>query len=288
MHTHQGTLWYLLVKELPFECLCNYVFTSGVRKKCVYEKGISSSVQLVKYSFGCLLRTDVYLHILLLGYYRGITGYYSSWPWVFKLKVNTCTSSTSGRFRHFYLGFWRWISCVGTWIDNWTSCLFRGCGSGTFFTCFTGGFYSVTDTRIWFIYDFWHSTTWLLRCIISGLSRLQRYLDNGPSHPKCRCLVRWEGFDDTHDTRILWKHVTLESITVYEQILTNEDALGRTVDKVKLANVVGKQGPFSALTQNARQQVQQQLNRLQRAHKLSHLRIQFIPTLKSCRQCRMF
>jgi hypothetical protein len=44
---------------------------------------------------------------------------------------------------------------------------------------------------------------------------------NGPSGPKCRCLVRLEGFDATHDNWILRKHVTLEVITTYEQILTD-------------------------------------------------------------------
>ena len=92
----------------------------------------------------------------------------------------------------------------------------------------------------------------------------QRNLHNCPPGPKYRCLVRWEGFDATHDSWILRKHVTLEAITAYEQILTNEAALGRTADKVKLATFIGKLGPFSALAQRARQQVHQQLSRLQR------------------------
>jgi hypothetical protein len=57
-------------------------------------------------------------------------------------------------------------------------------------------------------------------------------------------------FDVTHDRWILWKHVHLETITVYEQILTNGTVLGRTADKVKLVNFIGKQGPFSALAQH--------------------------------------
>ena len=72
---------------------------------------------------------------------------------------------------------------------------------------------------------------------------------NGPSGPKCRCLVRWEGFDATHDSWILRKNVTLEAITAYEQILTDETALGTPVDKEKLDTFIGKQGQFSALAQ---------------------------------------
>ena len=98
---------------------------------------------------------------------------------------------------------------------------------------------------------------------MSGLSRLQQYLHNGPSGPKCRCLVRWEGFDAAHDSWILRKHVTLESITAHEQILTDETDLGKTTDKVKIATLIGKQGQFSALLQRARQQVQQQHSILQ-------------------------
>jgi len=88
---------------------------------------------------------------------------------------------------------------------------------------------------------------------------------NGPSGPKCRCLVRWEGFDATHDSWILRKHVTLEAITAYEQILTDMAAdSGTTADKVKLATFIGKQGQFSALAERARLQAHN-IQRAQRA-----------------------
>jgi hypothetical protein len=78
---------------------------------------------------------------------------------------------------------------------------------------------------------------------------------NGPSGPKCRCLVHWEGFDATHDVWILRKHVALEAITTYEQILTDMAAAsGTTADKVKLDTFIGKQGQFSALAERARLQ----------------------------------
>jgi hypothetical protein len=88
---------------------------------------------------------------------------------------------------------------------------------------------------------------------------------NGPSGPKCRCLVRWEGFDATHDSWILRKHVTLEAITAYEQILTDMAAAsGTTADKVKLDTFIGKQGQFSALAERARIQAHN-IQRAQRA-----------------------
>ncbi len=85
-------------------------------------------------------------------------------------------------------------------------------------------------------------------------------------------MVRWEGFDAaTHDSWILRKHVNLEAIIAYEQLLTDEAALetstkpGKKPAKDKLDTFIGKQGQFSALAQRARQQVQQQRSRLRRA-----------------------
>ena len=81
---------------------------------------------------------------------------------------------------------------------------------------------------------------------------------NGPSGPKCRCLVRWEGFDVTHDSWILRKHVTLETIIVYEQFLTDEADLekpkpGKEPVKDKLDSFIGLQGQFSVIAQRDRQ-----------------------------------
>ena len=99
----------------------------------------------------------------------------------------------------------------------------------------------------------------------SSWYKIAEILDhNGPSGPKCRCLVRWEGFDATHDTWILRKNVTLEAITAYEQILTDAAVSGTPSDKEKLDTFIGKQGQFSALAQRTRQRAQQ-LHRAQRA-----------------------
>ena len=93
---------------------------------------------------------------------------------------------------------------------------------------------------------------------------------NGPSGPKCRCLVCWEGFDAIHDRWILRKHVTLEVIIAYEQLLTDEGTLetstkpGKKPAKDKLDTFIGKQGQFSVLTQWGRQQMQQQRSRIRR------------------------
>lgn len=88
---------------------------------------------------------------------------------------------------------------------------------------------------------------------------------NGPSGPKCRCLVRWEGFDTTHDSWILRKHITLEVIIAYEQILTDMTAdLGTKFDKDKLDTFIGKQGQFSALAERVRLQAHN-IQRAQRA-----------------------
>ncbi len=89
-----------------------------------------------------------------------------------------------------------------------------------------------------------------------------------------------EGFDVTHDSWILRKHVTLEAITAYEQILTGMAAAsGTTADKVKLATFIGKQGQFSALAERARLQAHN-IQRAQRAVKylnvLSPLDIHFL------------
>ena len=102
-----------------------------------------------------------------------LQGYYSFWTWIFKFKVNACTSSRSGWFRHLPPHRMR----------KW----------------------NMFHWRIWLSHilkdilplGFLSQSTWCLCCSISELSRLQRYFHNGPLDPKCRSLVRWEGFDDT-------------------------------------------------------------------------------------------
>jgi hypothetical protein len=131
----------------------------------------------------------------------------------------------------------------------------------------------------------------------SSLYQVAEILDhNGPSGPKCRCLVRWEGFDATHDSWILRKHVTLEAITAYEQILTDMAAAsGTTADKVKLATFVGKQGQFSALAERARLQA----HNIQRAQRAVALEVSVrdntqaisevtdVPALSGCRRTKV-
>ena len=80
----------------------------------------------------------------------------------------------------------------------------------------------------------------------------------------CRCLVRWEGFDATHDSWILRENVTLEAIIAYEEHLTDMASLGGKSEQDKLDSFVGFQGQFSALAPRTRQR-DQQLHRAQRA-----------------------
>ena len=82
----------------------------------------------------------------------------------------------------------------------------------------------------------------------SSWYKIAEILDhNGSAGPRCRCLVRWEGFDATHDSWILRKNITLTSILSYEKILTEMDTAGMQTHKHNLESFVGYKGQYSAI-----------------------------------------
>lgn len=90
---------------------------------------------------------------------------------------------------------------------------------------------------------------------IINIQYLRPYSLRTAAGPKCRCLIPWEGFDVTHDSWILRKHITLEAITGYEEFLTDMVSLGGKSQQDKLDTFI------------ATQQTQQRQHKLRRAQR---------------------
>jgi hypothetical protein len=65
----------------------------------------------------------------------------------------------------------------------------------------------------------------------------------GQAGPRQQCLVRWEGFDATHDSWVPRCHITPAALIAYEKFL-NEDATN-SVRQMALRKFIGNDGRFS-------------------------------------------